>query len=111
MKSVTVSEVDEKGVTVRGTSRKFECDALILSVGLIPENELSLNAGIILDDVTGGAIVDERLQTSVPGIFACGNVLQVHDLVDYVSAEGELAARSAASFIKNEDSGEAGIVP
>jgi Thioredoxin reductase len=109
VKSVTVAKVDEKGDTIRGTSIKFDCDTLILSVGLIPENELSLNTGIILDNVIGGAAVDENLQTSIPGIFACGNVLQVHDLVDYVSAEGELAARSAVSFIKNNDSVTPGI--
>ena len=97
--AVTISRVDEKGNTIRGTSKKYDCDTLILSVGLIPENELSLNAGIEIDHVTGGPRVDEKLQTSVPGIFACGNVLQVHDLVDYVSAEGELAAGSAAEYI------------
>jgi thioredoxin reductase len=101
VQGLTVAKVDDKGNVVRGTSIKFECDTLILSVGLIPENEVSLNAGIRLDEVTGGASVDDSLQTSVPGIFACGNVLQVHDLVDYVSAEGELAARSAVSFIKS----------
>lgn len=99
--AVTVSRVDEKGNTIRGTSKKYACDTLILSVGLIPENELSLNAGIEIDNVTGGPCVDEKLQTSVPGIFACGNVLQVHDLVDYVSAEGELAACSAVTYIED----------
>ena len=97
--AVTISKVDEKGNVVRGTSRKYQCDTLILSVGLIPENELSLNAGVEIDSVTAGARVDESLQTSIPGIFACGNVLQVHDLVDYVSAEGELAAASAVKYI------------
>ncbi|PYG89856.1 thioredoxin reductase [Ruminiclostridium sufflavum DSM 19573] len=100
VKGVTIARVDEKGNSIRGTSRKFECDTLILSVGLIPENEVSLNAGIVIDETTGGARVDENLQTSVPGIFACGNVLQVHDLVDYVSAEGEQAAKAAVEFIK-----------
>lgn len=100
VKSVTISKVDEQGNSIRGTSKKFECDTLILSVGLIPENELSLNVGVYIDDTTSGARVDETLQTSIPGIFACGNVLQVHDLVDYVSAEGELAAKSAVEFIK-----------
>jgi NADPH-dependent 2,4-dienoyl-CoA reductase/sulfur reductase-like enzyme len=100
VKSVIVTKVDEKGNSIRGTSIKFDCDTLILSVGLIPENELSLDAGVLLDDTTSGARVDENLQTSVPGIFACGNVLQVHDLVDYVSAEGELAAKSAVEFIR-----------
>lgn len=109
VKSVTVAKVNEKGDPVRGTSIKFDCDTLILSVGLIPENEVALNAGIILDNVTGGASVDENLQTSIPGIFACGNVLQVHDLVDYVSAEGELSAKSAVSYIKSIKTGEAEI--
>ncbi len=99
--AVTVSRVDEKGNAIRGTSKKYACDTLILSVGLIPENELSLNAGIEIDNVTGGPCVDEKLQTSIPGIFACGNVLQVHDLVDYVSAEGELAACSAVTYIED----------
>lgn len=101
VKSVTVAKVNEKGDPIRGTSIKFDCDTLILSVGLIPENEVALDAGIILDNVTGGAAVDENLQTNIPGIFACGNVFHVHDLVDYVSAEGELAAKSAVSYIRN----------
>lgn len=100
VKSVTISKVDCQGNVIRGTSQKIECDTLILSVGLIPENELSQNAGILLDNITGGSSVDENLQTNVPGIFACGNVLQVHDLVDYVSEEGEVAAGSAAAFLK-----------
>ncbi|HEX2924778.1 MAG TPA: FAD-dependent oxidoreductase [Ruminiclostridium sp.] len=101
--AVTISKVDEKGNTIRGTSKKYQCDTLILSVGLIPENELSLNAGIEIDNITGGARVDENLQTSIPGIFACGNVLQVHDLVDYVSSEGELAACSAVTYINGNN--------
>lgn len=104
VKSVTVARVNEQGDIVRGTSKNFVCDTLILSVGLIPENELSLNAGVVIDEITNGARVDENLQTSVPGIFACGNVLQVHDLVDHVSAEGELAAKSAVAFIKERNS-------
>ncbi len=103
VKGVIIAKVDEQGNPIRGTSKKFECDTLILSVGLIPENELSLNAGVHIDEITSGAIVDENLQTSIPGIFACGNVLQVHDLVDYVSAEGELAAKSAVAYIKENN--------
>lgn len=103
VKSVTIASVDEQGNIIRGTSKKFECDTLILSVGLIPENELSLNAGVYIDEITNGARVDENLQTSIPGIFACGNVLQVHDLVDHVSAEGELAAKSAVAFINEKN--------
>lgn len=100
VEGVVIAKVDTNGRILRGTSQKIKCDTLILSVGLIPENELSLDAGVCLDENTSGAVVDESLQTSVPGIFACGNVLQVHDLVDHVSAEGELAARSAAAYIK-----------
>ncbi len=99
--SVTVSKVDEKGNVLRGTSQKYKCDTLILSVGLIPENEIALNSGMDMDSTTGGARVDEKLETSIPGVFACGNVLQVHDLVDHVSLEGELAAVSAAAYIKD----------
>lgn len=99
--SVTVSKVDEKGNVLKGTSQKYICDTLILSVGLIPENEIALNSGMDMDSTTGGARVDEKLETSIPGVFACGNVLQVHDLVDHVSLEGELAAVSAAAYIEN----------
>lgn len=102
LKNVTISEIDDKGEPIRGTSRKIECDTLILSVGLIPENELSINASIKIDEITGGPIVDENCETSIQGIYACGNVLQVHDLVDNVSEEGEKAGRSAALFIKTE---------
>jgi NADPH-dependent 2,4-dienoyl-CoA reductase/sulfur reductase-like enzyme len=99
---VTVARVDEAGREVPGTARVYACDTLILSVGLIPENELSLKAGVKLSPVTGGALVDEDLQTNVPGIFACGNALHVHDLVDYASAEAEQAARSAVAFCRGE---------
>jgi len=109
VKSVTIAQVDEKGNTIRGTSRKMECDTLILSVGLIPENELSLSAGVVINETTSGAVVNENLQTSVPGIFACGNVLQVHDLVDYVSAEGELAAKAAVEYIRGNKMSESNI--
>lgn len=96
---VTVSEVDEKRLPVPGTERYVECDTLLLSVGLIPENEIAKSAGIKLDPVTGGAIVDDLRQTSVPGIFECGNALHVHDLADYVSDEAEIAGNSAAKLI------------
>jgi len=102
LKSVTIARVDEKGEPVKGTSRKIQCDTLILSVGLIPENELTLGAGIQLDGITQGAIVDENLQTGISGIFACGNVLQVHDLVDHVSNEGEKAARAVAAYLESD---------
>lgn len=99
LKSVTIAKVDDKGEPIRGTSKKIECDTLILSVGLIPENELSKDAGIELDEVTQGALVDENLQTSIEGVFACGNVLHVHDLVDHVSNEAEKAAKSVLRYL------------
>lgn len=81
-----------------GTERRVECDTLLLSVGLLPENELAKTAGVMLDPVTGGAVVDESLQTSEPGVFACGNALHIHDLADYASEEGEIAGAAAARF-------------
>jgi succinate dehydrogenase/fumarate reductase flavoprotein subunit len=84
------------------TEYEMPCDTLITSVGLIPENELSKTAGVALDPTTGGAVVNQRLQTSVPGIFACGNVLQVHDLVDNVSEESRRAGRNAALYVQGK---------
>lgn len=101
IKGVTVSRVDEKLQPIPGESEYIPCDTLLLSCGLIPENELTKEAGIPLDRVTGGAVVNERRETALPGVFACGNVLHVHDLVDYVSEEAELAGRSAAEFVKD----------
>ena len=99
VEGVTVSEVDPATrLPIRGTARFVPCDTLLLSVGLIPENELSRGAGVEIDAVTGGAIVDERRQTSVSGVFACGNVLHVHDLVDNVSVEAAIAGRAAAQY-------------
>lgn len=100
VQEVAVSELDENGKPIVGTEKNYKCDTLILSVGLIPENELSLQAGIELDKRSNGALVDENLQTSVPGIYSAGNVLHVHDLVDYVSLEGEKAAESVARQLK-----------
>lgn len=99
LEGVTIANVDENRQPIPGTEEYIECDTLLLSVGLIPENELTRNAGIMLDPVTNGAIVDENRQTSRPGIFACGNVLQVHDLVDYVTQESQLAGEGAAKYI------------
>ena len=99
VEGVTVAKVDENRQILPETKRFIPCDTLLLSVGLIPENELTRGAGIALDPVTGGAAVDENRQTDAPGIFACGNVLQVHDLVDYVSDEAELAGKGAAGFV------------
>ena len=98
---VTVAEVDERRQVREETKRYIPCDTLLLSCGLIPENELTRGAGIPIDPVTSGALVDENRETAVPGIFACGNVLQVHDLVDYVSDEAEIAGAGAARFVKN----------
>ena len=101
LEGVTIAQVDERRNPIEETKRFIPCDTLLLSVGLIPENELTRAAGIPVDPVTGGAIVDEHCQTQVSGIFACGNVLQVHDLVDYVSDEAERAGLGAANFVKN----------
>ena len=102
VEAVTISEVDVKTKRpIPGTEETIPCDTLLLSVGLLPENELSIAAGVEMDSVTSGAVVDEERQTSIPGVFACGNVLHVHDLVDNVSHEAELAGRSAAAFAKH----------
>ena len=95
---VTVSRVDERRQPVKGTEMDFECDTLLLSVGLIPENELTKDAGIEMDARTSGAVVYENMETSLSGVFACGNVVHVHDLVDYVSAESERAGKAAAEY-------------
>ena len=92
--------MDEKRNPIPGTEIEFDCDTLLLSCGLIPENELSAGAGVDLSPATSGAVVDETFCTSVPGIFACGNVLHVHDLVDHVSNESFLAGAAAASFVR-----------
>ena len=102
VEGVTIAQVDEKRQIIDRTRRYIPCDTLLLSVGLIPENELTRQAGIPMDPVTNGALVDEQRQTAVSGIFACGNVLQVHDLVDYVSDEAELAGQGAANYVKNQ---------
>lgn len=102
LSGVEVSQVDEKMHPIEGTQKRWDCDTLILSVGLIPENELSTEAGVELDPVTGGAVVDENYQTSVPGIFSAGNVLHVHDLVDFVSMEAEKMADAAAGYVRHE---------
>ena len=103
LEGVTIAQVDEQRRTIEETKRYIPCDTLLLSVGLIPENELTRAAGIPIDPVTNGALVDENSQTQIPGIFACGNVLQVHDLVDYVSEEAERAGLGAVKYV-NESS-------
>ena len=99
VEGVTVAEVDERRNIIESTKRFIPFDTLLLSVGLIPDNEMTREAGISMDPVTGGALVDENRETETAGIFACGNVLQVHDLVDYVSDEAEIAGQGAASFV------------
>lgn len=99
---VTIAKVDENRQVIEGTQEYIKCDTLLLSVGLIPENELTQMAGIELDRVTSGAVVNEYLETSVKGIFACGNILHVHDLVDNVTAEATKAGENAAALIKGE---------
>ena len=108
--AVTIAQVDGRRNPIAGTERTIACDTLLLSVGLIPENELSSMAGIQLDPVTGGALVDELRQTNVPGVFAGGNVLHVHDLVDNVSWESELAGESAAKFAIDGKQGKRGEI-
>ena len=98
VEAVEVSRVDEHLTPIAGTERIVPCDTLLLSVGLIPENELSVAAGVELDPRTRGAVVDQSLQTGVPGIFACGNVLHVHDLADNVTTESERAGAAAATY-------------
>ena len=100
LEGVMTARVDENRRPVLGTEEDIPCDTLLLSVGLIPENELSQCAGVDISDITGGPVVDESLQTNVSGIFACGNVLHVHDLVDFVSEESEHAGTSAAEYVQ-----------
>lgn len=108
VEAVEVSQVDERLASIAGTERIVPCDTLLLSVGLIPENELSVAAGVELDPRTRGAVVDQSLQTGVPGIFACGNVLHVHDLADNVTTESERAGAAAAAYALGAG---AGVVP
>lgn len=100
VEGVTIAQVDERRQVIEETKRYIPCDTLLLSVGLIPENEITRMANIEIDPITNGAVVDQNRQTSVKGIFACGNVLQVHDLVDYVSDEAEIAGKGAADYVK-----------
>jgi thioredoxin reductase len=102
VESVTIAEIDDNLDIIEGSERKIECDTLLLSVGLIPENELSKMVNIAMDEKTGGAVVDENFMTSCPGIFACGNVLLVHDVVDYVTMDAYLAGKNAALYVKEE---------
>jgi len=102
LSGVTIVQLGKRGGIIPGSKRKIACDTLLLSVGLIPENELSREAGIVLDNITGGPQVDERGQTNVPGIFACGNVLQVHDIVDNVSLEAEYIVEGVVEYLEGK---------
>ncbi len=109
IESVIIQKVDENLKPIPGTEEEIPCDTLLLSVGLIPENEISRSAGIEIDNRTSGPIVTELRETSMPGVFAAGNVVQVHDLVDFVSQEAELAGKGVAKFIKDEINQDSGI--
>jgi len=109
VEGVTIAKVDENRKPIKGTEEYIECDTLLLSVGLLPENELSNKANVKLSQITGGPEVNESLQTNIEGIFACGNVLHVHDLVDYVTLESINAGKNAARYVKGESFNEKGI--
>ena len=100
LEGITLAAVDHKGKPIPGTEEEYTCDTLLLSCGLIPENEISRSIGVDMEPVTSGPIVNESLETSAEGVFACGNVLHVHDLVDFVSEEAATAGRNAASYVK-----------
>ncbi len=102
LEGITLAQVDETGKPILGTEEEYSCDTLLLSVGLIPENELSKEMGVKLDNITCGPLVNESLETNIPGVFACGNVLHVHDLVDYVSEEAQRAGSNAAKYVKGK---------
>ena len=109
VEGVTIAKVDEKRRPIEQTRQYIPCDTLLLSCGLIPENELTKDAGISLDRITNGAVVDEDRETEIEGVFACGNVLHVHDLVDYVSEEAAIAGKAASRYIKGESARNADI--
>ena len=106
---VTIAEVGSDGRPIAGTEEYYSCDTLLLSCGLIPENELSRSAGVTLNPVTSGPVVNDRLETSISGVFACGNVLHVHDLVDYVSEEAGIAGVNAAHYILSGNTADASV--
>ena len=103
---ITIAEVDGNRKPIPGTEEYYSCDTLLLSVGLIPENELTKGIGVSMNRITSGPNVNDHLQTEAEGVFACGNVLHVHDLVDYVSEEANLAGKNAAAYVKKETAGE-----
>lgn len=103
LEGVTLAEVDQKGKPIPGTEEFYSCDTLLLSVGLIPENEISGGMGVEMNQVTSGPKVNESLETNIEGVFACGNVLHVHDLVDFVSEEAASAGKNAAAYVREGD--------
>jgi len=111
LEGVTIANVDENRRPIPGSEEYVPCDLLLLSVGLIPENELTRAARISIDAITAGAVVNESRETEIPGIFACGNVLHVHDLVDYVTLESQLAGKGAADYIQGKSDPEPDYVP
>ncbi len=106
VEGITLAQVDSNNKPIPGTEEVYSCDTLLLSVGLIPENELSRSMGVEMSPVTGGPIVNESLETNIDGVFACGNVLHVHDLVDFVSEEAKVAGRNAAEYVKKMEETE-----
>lgn len=108
VEGITLAEVDGMGKPIPGTEKEYECDTLLLSVGLIPENELSGSMGVTLNPVTSGPVVNESLETDIEGVFACGNVLHVHDLVDFVSEEAAMAGENAAAYVDKSSRNESG---
>jgi NADPH-dependent 2,4-dienoyl-CoA reductase/sulfur reductase-like enzyme len=110
VEGVTIAQVDSNRKPVKGTEEYIPCDTLLLSVGLVPENELSKKAGVTLSNATSGPEVNESMQTNIEGVFACGNVLHVHDLVDYVTLESYTAGKKAAKFIKGQKNSEGSII-
>ncbi len=110
VEGVTIARVDENRKPIAGTEEYIACDTILFSVGLIPENELSKNANVSISRITNGAVVDQDRQTSVEGIFSCGNVLHVHDLVDYVSDEAEIAGKAAVEYINGREEAELQII-
>jgi pyruvate/2-oxoglutarate dehydrogenase complex dihydrolipoamide dehydrogenase (E3) component len=111
VEAVVIAEVGPDRRPIPGTEIRYECDTLLLSCGLLPENELSRSAGVALSPITSGPVVNDSLETNIDGIFACGNVLHVHDLVDYVSQEAAAAGKNAAKYILNGKDDEAKVVP
>lgn len=110
LESVTIAQVDAEGTVIEGTQEEYACDTLLLSCGLIPENELSLQMGVKINPVTNGPVVNESLESNVEGVFACGNVLHVHDLVDFVSEEARQAGESAAAYLLGNRAEEGGSI-